>query len=50
MEIIRDRLPAPPALTYVVRRARKSRNPALDGLVAEIERDISRNGGLALAI
>ncbi|MCZ8548742.1 LysR family transcriptional regulator [Mesorhizobium qingshengii] len=50
MEIIRDRLPAPPALTYIVRRARKARSLALDGLVAEIERDISRNGGLALVV
>jgi DNA-binding transcriptional LysR family regulator len=49
MEIIRDRLPAPPTLAYVVRRARKVRNSALDSLVAEIEREISRSGGLSLA-
>ncbi len=49
MEIIRDRLPAPPTLAYVVRRARRVRNPALDSLVAEIEREISRSGGLSLA-
>jgi hypothetical protein len=33
----------------VVRRARKVRNPALDTLVAEIEREISRYRGLVLA-
>ncbi|WP_092748973.1 LysR family transcriptional regulator [Rhizobium aethiopicum] len=49
MEIISNRLPAPPALVYVVRRARKARNPALDTLVAEIENEISRYGGLTLA-
>lgn len=49
MQIITDRLPAPPMLAYVVRRSRKSRNPVLDSLVREIERDIGRHGGLALA-
>lgn len=49
MEIITNRLPEPPALAYVVRRARKARNPALDTLVAEIENEISRYGGLTLA-
>ncbi|EJC76792.1 LysR family transcriptional regulator [Rhizobium hidalgonense] len=49
MEIITNRLPAPPALAYVVRRARKARNPALDTLVAEIENEVSRYGGLTLA-
>ena len=49
MQIMTDRLPSPPPLAYVVRRARKSRNPALDSLVREIERDIGRQGGLALA-
>lgn len=48
MQIMNDRLPAPPSLAYIVRRARKSRNPALDSLVREIERDIGRQGGLAL--
>lgn len=48
MQIITDRLPVPPSLAYVVRRARKARNPALDSLVAEIERAIGRKGGLAL--
>jgi hypothetical protein len=33
-----------------VRRARKSRNPALDTLVDEIETEISRQGGLSLAV
>ncbi|MFK0165867.1 LysR family transcriptional regulator [Rhizobium sp. NPDC090279] len=49
MEIITQDLPAPPALAYVVRRGRKVRNPALDTLVGEIESEISRYGGLALA-
>ncbi|NTF40966.1 LysR family transcriptional regulator [Rhizobium rhizogenes] len=49
MEVIDHGLPAPPALAYVVRRGRKVRNPALDTLIAEIESEISRYGGLALA-
>ncbi len=49
MSIVTTPLPAPPALAYVVRRARKSRNPALDTLVAEIETEVSRHGGLSLA-
>ncbi len=49
MNVVVERLPPPPALAYVVRRARKSRNPALDSLVGEIERDIGRHGSLALA-
>lgn len=48
MQIITERLPRPPSLAYIVRRARKSRNPALDSLVGEIERDIG-HGRLALA-
>ncbi|NLS00164.1 LysR family transcriptional regulator [Rhizobium sp. P38BS-XIX] len=48
MEIISQGLPVPPDLAYVVRRGRKARNPALDTLVAEIESEISRYGGLAL--
>lgn len=50
MEIIRDRLPEPPSLAYVVRRARKARNPALDSLIVEIETEIGRYGGLSLAV
>jgi DNA-binding transcriptional LysR family regulator len=50
MEILRGRLPEPPALAYVVRRARKARNPALDSLIAEVEAEISRHGGLSLAV
>jgi DNA-binding transcriptional LysR family regulator len=49
MQIITDRLPPPPALTYVVRRARKVRNAALDTLVAEIDSEIRRYGGLTIA-
>jgi DNA-binding transcriptional LysR family regulator len=48
MQIITDHLPVPPSLAYVVRRARKARNPALDSLVGEIERGIGRQGGLAM--
>ena len=50
MQIIDDRLPTPPALSYVVRRARRARNPALDNLIAGIESDIGRKGSLALAV
>lgn len=50
MEILRSRLPPPPDLAYVVRRARKTRNPALDTLVAEIEAEVSRQGGLSLVV
>ncbi|MFC3205815.1 LysR family transcriptional regulator [Aquamicrobium soli] len=48
MEIIHC-LPTPPALAYVVRRAKKARNPALENLIFEIEREVSRYGRLALA-
>jgi Transcriptional regulator len=48
MQVLSDRLPPPPSLAYVVRRARRARNPALDTLVREIERDVGRQGGLAL--
>ncbi len=49
MTVIEDRLPAPPGLSYVVRRGRKARNPALDTLIDEIGKEISRYGGLVLA-
>jgi DNA-binding transcriptional LysR family regulator len=49
MQIVTHRLPRPPALSYVIRCARKSRNAALDSLVREIEKDTARHGGLALA-
>ncbi|WP_223565046.1 LysR family transcriptional regulator [Agrobacterium tumefaciens] len=49
MQLVADRLPAPPSLAYVIRRARRSRNPALDSLIVEIRREIDRQGGLALA-
>ena len=48
MQILQDRLPKPPGLAYVIRRARKARNPGLDSLIAAIEQEISRHGGLAL--
>lgn len=49
MEVVSGRLPAPPDLAYVIRRARRTRNPAMDGLVAAIEAEVSRSGGLSLA-
>ena len=49
MEILGPPLPPPPGLSYVVRRARKVRNAALDTLVAEIAAEISRVGRLVLA-
>lgn len=49
MQIVSEHLPGPPALAYVVRRGRKARNSALETLVAEIEKEISRYGGLVLA-
>jgi DNA-binding transcriptional LysR family regulator len=50
MEIIRTRLPPPPDLVYVARRARKTRNSALDGLLTEVQAEVSRYGGLSLAV
>lgn len=50
MEVIRTRLPAPPGLAYVVRRARKTRSPALDSLIAEVESEVGRYGGLSLVV
>lgn len=49
MEIVDTRLPAPPQLVYVVRRAKRRRNPALESLISEIEIEVSRYGKLALA-
>lgn len=49
MEIIGERLPAPPPLAYVARRAKKARNPALESFVSEVQAEISRYGKLALA-
>lgn len=49
MEIVDTSLPAPPQLVYVVRRAKKTRNPALESLISEIETEVSRYGKLALA-
>jgi DNA-binding transcriptional LysR family regulator len=48
MQILQDRLPKPPGLAYVIRRARKARNPGFDSLIVAIEQEISRHGGLAL--
>ncbi|MBJ2154016.1 LysR family transcriptional regulator [Paracoccus sp. IB05] len=49
MVVIAGRMPEPPTLAYVIRRARKARNPALDSLITEVISEISRNGGLSLA-
>jgi DNA-binding transcriptional LysR family regulator len=50
MEVVTSRLPQPPPVAYVVRRARKARNSALDVLVAEIQGEAERNGGLKIAV
>jgi DNA-binding transcriptional LysR family regulator len=49
IEVIEEGLPDPPGIAYVVRRARNTRNPVLDALVAEIKADIGRFGGLRIA-
>lgn len=49
MEVIQGQFPTPPSLSYVVRRSRRERNPALDELVRQIEHEIGRKGGLSLA-
>lgn len=49
MEKLSERLPAPPALAYVVRHRRKAGNPALRSLIDEIERQVGRYGSLTLA-
>ncbi len=50
MSIVSDRLPQPPSVAYVVRRARKARNPALDALVDEIRSDTEQTGELQIAV
>lgn len=50
MQILDAPLPRPPELCYVLRRARGPRNPALDGLIAEICDEVSRYGSLPLAV
>lgn len=42
-------LPPPPEVVYAIRRARRVRNPALEALVAEIARELGRQGRLALS-
>ncbi len=49
MEIIRHRLPKPPGIAYVVRRARRTRNEPLDALIAEIEAGLGAERTLRLA-
>jgi DNA-binding transcriptional LysR family regulator len=44
MEIVATRLPDPPSLAYVIRRAKKTRNPALDSLISEINKQVTRFG------
>lgn len=48
MEILTGNLPAPPDLAYVVRRAKKPRNPALESLIGQIAEGIGQSGGLQL--
>lgn len=48
MDIVKGRLPHPPGLSYVIRRSRRSHNPAQDSLIAAIRDEIGRKGGLAL--
>ncbi len=50
MEIVDTRFPKPADLAYVVRRARKPRNAAIETLIAEIEGEISRYGTLQIAV
>lgn len=50
MEIVDRDFPKPPDLAYVVRRARNSRNPALETLVREIEAEVRRYGTLQIAV
>ncbi|MER8705198.1 LysR family transcriptional regulator [Mesorhizobium sp. M1088] len=49
MEVIDGLLPEPPGLAYIVRRAKKVRNPALDSLISDIASEVSRYGRLTLA-
>lgn len=49
MEIIETRLPTPPGLSYILRRARRKHDPALDSLAAAVTAEVTRMGGLALA-
>lgn len=49
MEIVRDRLPKPPAIAYVVRRARRARNAVLDALIAEIDAGLGADRMLRIA-
>lgn len=50
MELIKEPLPPPPDLAYVVRRGRKTRNAPLDALIAEVESHVRRSGGLNIAV
>lgn len=50
MEIADNIFPKPPDLAYVIRRARNSRNPALETLVREIEAEVKRYGALQIAV
>ncbi|AGT10686.1 LysR family transcriptional regulator [Paracoccus aminophilus] len=50
MEVIEHGLPQPGGLAYIVRRARKSRNPALEALIHGIEEETSRIGALHIAV
>lgn len=49
MEIVDTRLPAPPNLSYILRRSRRAHDLALDSIAAAIIAEVTRMGGLALA-
>jgi len=49
MHVIDHLFPDPPDVAYVVRVARKSRNPAVDSLVREISHEVHRQGALRIA-
>lgn len=48
MEVVKEKLPQPPKVAYVVRKNRKSRSRALATLISEIDREVTRTGGLEL--
>ncbi|WP_152491523.1 LysR family transcriptional regulator [Roseovarius sp. THAF27] len=49
MEILKDCFVEPPDVTYVARRARKLRNPAIDTLIEEIKREVAGERALRIA-
>ncbi|MFC3613620.1 LysR family transcriptional regulator [Lutimaribacter marinistellae] len=49
MEVVEGRFAEPPGVTYVARRARKMRNPAIDTLIDEIKREVAGERSLRIA-